>query len=77
MTDLVEKLRYMASLERGTPFPPPLWADDPDWQVGSWDTGIKKLLHEAIKEIEQLRAVAGVVDAMYSFREIKQEIRNG
>ncbi len=37
----------------------------------------RKVVLAAIKEIEQLRAVAGVVDAMYSFREMKQEIRNG
>ncbi len=37
----------------------------------------RKVALAAIKEIEQLRAIAGVVDALYSFREMKQEIKNG
>ena len=35
----------------------------------------RKVARAAIKEIEQLRAIAGVVDALYSFREIKQETK--
>ncbi len=34
----------------------------------------RKVVRAAIKEIEQLRAIAGVVDAMYSFRNVKDEI---
>ncbi len=34
-----------------------------------------KVVRAAIKEIEQLRAIAGVVDALYSFREVKQEAK--
>ena len=36
----------------------------------------RKVVRAAIKEIEQLRAIAGVVDALYSFREMKQEAKN-
>ena len=35
----------------------------------------RKVVRAAIKEIEQLRAIAGVVDALYSFREVKQEAK--
>lgn len=81
MSDILDKLRYLANLERGTIFPPPLWADDPDWQNGTWDVGIRKLMHEAIAEIERLRAISDAIDLLgaenKSFREIKQEIKNG
>ena len=78
MSDILERLRYLAKLERGTPFPPPLWADDPDWKDNNWDIGIRKILHEAIAEIETLRAdVIFLKNIGQSFRDIKQEINNG
>ena len=47
-----------------------------DWTMGSEICDIA-LLERAICEIERLRADAVVTRQMASFREIKQEIKNG
>jgi hypothetical protein len=53
--DVTERLRLIADMRRGAPFPPPGIDNPEDWTDNNWNVGMSALLREARREILRLR----------------------
>lgn len=71
MSDIVERLREISSLNAGE--------EVPDWicdSNGNWGNGLRVLVTEAADTIERLRSIAGKADVGPSFSELTDELRH-